>query len=183
MVSDKRTARIVGALILIAYIVIFSAIFDSPAATLVFDLITGAAVIAMAVLLYPVFKPVQGSLAILYSGIKGIDGIVICAAAFFPILGFAELHTHVYTYDIYLFATGFLILSYLFYRSRLIPRFIPVWGMIGSVLMLVSVAVTMIMQNQLIPEYISHLPVIANELVLAVWLIVKGFSPAASKKK
>jgi hypothetical protein len=85
----------------------------------------------------------------------------------------------IHEYGQYLFVTGFLILSYLFYKSKLVPRFISVWGLIASILLLASTMLNMMILSTPIPMFISHLPVILNELFLAIWLIVKGFNTSA----
>jgi hypothetical protein len=45
--------------------------------------------------------------------------------------------------------------------------------------MLVSILLNMTVLSTPIAMFISHLPIILNELFLAVWLIVKGFNPSA----
>ncbi|MDW7776000.1 MAG: DUF4386 family protein [Methanosarcinales archaeon] len=65
------------------------------------------------------------------------------------------------------------------YQSKLVPRFISVWGIIGSTMIIVVTLIHMIAGSTVIPFIFSHLPVISNELFLAVWLIVKGFNPSA----
>jgi len=130
--DPNKTARIVGVLILIAYGVIGSFLTESKIFIMFLELISAAAIIAMAVLMFPVLKPVNKSLALGYSFIKTIDGILIIAAAVMvlfsnPVL--LEARDWIYEYGTYLFGIGFLILSYLFYQSKLIPRFISVWGL------------------------------------------------------
>ncbi len=66
------------------------------------------------------------------------------------------------------------------YRSRLIPRFISVWGLLGAVTVLTSTLLNMFAIS-ISPtiELVIGLPMLLNELFLGVWLIVKGFNPAA----
>ena len=76
---------------------------------------------------------------------------------------------------------GALLYYVLFYRSRLVPRWLSVWGIIG---ILLSAAAAILTGFQLIgPEnplhYLLHLPIMPQEIVLAVWLIVKGFNKPA----
>ncbi|GAH52576.1 unnamed protein product, partial [marine sediment metagenome] len=68
---------------------------------------------------------------------------------------------------------------YLLYQSKLIPRFLSVWGLIGVPLWL---AVSLLIMFGSITESLEIffcLPIASNEMVLAVWLIVKGFNPSA----
>ena len=180
--DPNKTARIVGVLILIAYGVIVSFLSESKIFVMFLELISAAAIIAMAVLMFPVLKPINKNLALGYAVIKTIDGILIIAAAVMvlsssPLL--LEARDWIYEYGTYLFGIGFLILSYLFYKSKLVPRFISVWGLAASIVFLVSILLNMMFLSSKIPMAISHLPIILNELTLAIWLIVKGFNPSA----
>jgi hypothetical protein len=77
-----------------------------------------------------------------------------------------------------------LMLAYLMYRSRLVPRVIAVVGLIGGPLIFVSGTAVLFGQygQQSVWGSIAAIPVFAWEMSLAVWLIVKGFkaSPVMS---
>lgn len=64
------------------------------------------------------------------------------------------------------------------YRSGLVPRFIPVLGLIGGPLVFASATAVLF---GLLGQYsawaaIAAIPEFAWELTLAFWLIVKGFN-------
>jgi Domain of unknown function (DUF4386) len=73
-----------------------------------------------------------------------------------------------------------LLLGSLLYRSRLVPRVIPVLGLIGGPLLIIAVIVTLFRGTGHIPSLavLAALPVAAWELSLGVWLVVKGFKPS-----
>jgi hypothetical protein len=73
------------------------------------------------------------------------------------------------------FSLGALMFYYLFYQSKLIPRWLAGWGFIGSILVL---AVGVLGMFGLVLE-ILWAPLGVQEMVLAVWLIVKGFNSSA----
>jgi hypothetical protein len=74
------------------------------------------------------------------------------------------------------FSLGALMIYWLFYVSKLIPRWLSVWGLAGAVLYLVAPLLAMFGLNQ----FGSLMaPLALQEMVLAVWLIVKGFNPTA----
>jgi len=79
------------------------------------------------------------------------------------------------------FTMGALMYYYVFYQSKLVPRWLSGWGFLGAALSLA--AVLLAISGQII--YFSmvfillQLPIGVQEMVLAVWLIVKGFSPSA----
>lgn len=77
-------------------------------------------------------------------------------------------------------AVNALLLGYLMYRSALVPRVIPVLGLIGAPLLIASALATMFGLNHQASVFslIVTLPVAAWELSLGVWLVVKGFKPA-----
>jgi hypothetical protein len=183
MDSNRKTAIIVGVLILIAYGVIGSLFLESKILVLLHELISGAAVVGMAVLMYPILNPHNKILSRVYAAVKTIEGVFIIVAGllFFFLIIEQETYAWIYEYHVYLFAIAFLILSYLFFQSKLVPRIISAWGIIASILLLASTLVNMIATSPSIPFTISTVPVIINELLLAVWLIVKGFNPSEIK--
>ena len=64
---------------------------------------------------------------------------------------------------------------YLFYQSRLIPRWLSAWGLVGAVLYLAAPRLDMFGHG----FGLLMAPLAAAEIVLAVWLIVKGFNRSA----
>jgi Domain of unknown function (DUF4386) len=73
-----------------------------------------------------------------------------------------------------------LLLGTLMYRSRLVPRVIPLMGLIGAPLLIGSVLATLFgVFDQFSPAALMLvLPVAAWEFSLGVWLVVKGFRPS-----
>jgi hypothetical protein len=71
-----------------------------------------------------------------------------------------------------------LLLGSLMYRSRLVPRIIPVAGLIGAPLLIASVFATLFGGIKLGSPLFAALPVAAWEFSLGVWLVVKGFRPS-----
>ena len=79
------------------------------------------------------------------------------------------------------FTLGALMYYYVFYQSKLIPRWLSGWGFLGAALSLA--AALLAISGQII--YFStvfillQVPIGVQEIVFAVWLIVKGFNPSA----
>lgn len=73
-----------------------------------------------------------------------------------------------------------LLLGYVLYRSRLVPRIIAIVGLIGAPLILASTTGTMFgLWDQVSgPAFALGLPIFAFELAVGMWLTVKGFKPA-----
>jgi hypothetical protein len=78
-------------------------------------------------------------------------------------------------------AVNALLLGTLLLRSRLVPRVIPVLGLVGAPLLLASVAATIFgLYDQTSPiGVIAALPIALWEFSLGVWLVVRGFSPSS----
>ena len=74
-----------------------------------------------------------------------------------------------------------MMYSYIFYKSKLVPRFIPILGMTGATCVFICALLVMfgVIQQVSVWGGILALPVAANEMILAVWLIVKGFNESA----
>jgi hypothetical protein len=67
----------------------------------------------------------------------------------------------------------------LFFTTRLVPRWLSVWGLAGITLTVASSV--LVLFRQIAPmstaQLLLNLPIAPQEMVLAVWLIVKGYNP------
>jgi len=70
------------------------------------------------------------------------------------------------------------VFNYVLYQSKLIPRWLSVLGLIGGALWLATWPIRMFGLSSPMIE-IFALPIAAQEMILAVWLIVKGFNSSA----
>ena len=77
-------------------------------------------------------------------------------------------------------AVNDLLLGYLLYKSRLVPRVLPVLAFIGAPLLLVSDAAVLfgVVERVSVLPAIAVLPVALFEFSLGVYLTVKGFKPS-----
>jgi len=164
------------------------------------ELISGIAIVGIAAMLFPIFKQHNENIAVGYVGFRIIESIFIIVGAIIPLslitlsqeylkagdsdasyfqtLGTLFIAGRAHLAGLLIpvfFSLGALLFYYLLYRSKLIPRFISVWGLIGVALIL---TLTMI-EADIITGMILALPIILNEIFLGIWLIVKGFNPSA----
>jgi hypothetical protein len=177
MDSKRKIAIIVGALILIAYGVLASSITESKITVMLFEVISGVAVILIAVLMFPLFKPYNEKVSLWYIVLRSIEGGLIIFAGIlfsFSLLGIRE---GIYVGIGYVFAIAALFFYYLLYQSKLIPRWLSAWGFIAAILLILAniIEITGLTSSSMV----LNLPIILNEVVLAIWLIVKGFNPSA----
>ena len=178
-------------------------------ATGFFELVMAVAVAAVAFMIYPILKqdadtPGKQGLALWYVGTRitegtlflvGILGLlslfalsqeVARAGASQPVQYQAAVNVLKTASDYSLvlgqsvFCVGAVMLYYLLYVSRRIPRWLSVWGLIGVPPMLASgfsLAVTGDPNSTV--SSIMYAPLALQEMVLAVWLILKGFNSTA----
>jgi hypothetical protein len=81
------------------------------------------------------------------------------------------------------FSIGALMIYALFYQTRLVPRWLSAWGFIGGVLYFIANFVSMFGSQHVAPSLGSGIgllmiPLAIQEMIFAVWLIVKGFNPS-----
>ena len=78
------------------------------------------------------------------------------------------------------FGIGALMYYYVLYRSRLVPQWLSGWGLAGGALMLVATISSGFTQDFgfTTVNTVLNIPIGVQEMVLAVWLIVKGFNPS-----
>ena len=161
-------------------------------------LVMGLALAMVPVLMFPVFKKVNEVLAlgcVVFRGALETVAYMASAAAWLLLVELSREHAeaasagapHFQTLSAlfagplpgYLtaivFSLGSLMFYSLFYQSRLIPRWLSVWGLVGAVLYLAWPLLALFGHG----FGILMLPLAVAEIVLAVWLIVKGFSARA----
>ncbi|HET9521244.1 MAG TPA: DUF4386 domain-containing protein [Candidatus Limnocylindrales bacterium] len=80
------------------------------------------------------------------------------------------------------FALGATMYYWLFYRSRLVPRWLSAWGLVAIASLVVSVVLVFfgVVEPMSPPQVLLALPIGVQEMVLAGWLIAKGFRPAGT---
>ena len=161
-------------------------------------LINCVAVVAIPIFLFPVFKRDYETLALGYLGSRIIESVILIVgciillslsslsqeyvqaavsdASNYQTLG--VLLISIYNWSILVgimivFSLTALLLNVWLYRSKSIPRWLSVWGLIGAIILLIEglaetfgFALTSILS----------LPIALQEMVFACWVIVKGFN-------
>jgi hypothetical protein len=78
---------------------------------------------------------------------------------------------------IFAFSTGALLFYSLFYQARLVPRWLSRWGVVGVLLIFTACLLALFSDSPVTGYALLISPVAIQEIVLAVWLLVKGFNP------
>lgn len=180
--SKRRIATIVGILILTAYSMLIGEATDSKLIILVVDIISGLSVIGIAIFLYPLFKRYNKGLSVGYISLKLLEGLLMIAGGIFFLfdstqemrsLIYGDIHT-------YVFIVGAFIFYYLLFISRMVPRFISIWGGIAIFSLLVITILRIFdLSNPVIESFL--ILIITNEIVLSLWLLIKGFNQDSVK--
>lgn len=170
-----------------------------------FTFMMGISLIAMTLFLYPVFKKDSEELAL---GLVLFRGALEGTSYFVTVLGmltmvaiggeylaagtgstalqstsnvlyqFMTLKT---PFDTFAFLIGATCLYISFFRTRLIPRWLTIWGFIGVIPYLAN-AILHLLHVDLGFGMFLDIPLAIQELVMGAWLIIKGFDHGAVKK-
>jgi hypothetical protein len=174
-----------------------------------FTLLMGLSLTMVPVLLYPIFRKHNEVLAlgaVLFRGVFEQVGETLLVISMFLLLAVSEIYGKagvlnasnfqtlgsmliaagdwIQNINGIIFCAGTLMVFALFYQTRLIPRWLSGWGLIGAVLYFIAMIVSMFGPLHLAADIGSGLglllvPTAIQEMVFAVWMIVKGFNPSA----
>ncbi len=72
------------------------------------------------------------------------------------------------------FCVGALLYYSIFYRARLVPRWLAGWGIVGALAMFVACLAALFSGNPVTGYMLLIIPILLQEMVFAVWLLVKG---------
>jgi len=158
----------------------------------------------IAVFMFPVLREHGEALALGYVGFRILEavffivtevnklslinvsqGYLETGASYFENLGrsIQSESAWVFLFYIVVFTIGGLMFHAVLYKSRLVPRFISAWGFIADVVLLIGVVLVMVELNtgplENVWELIFATPIAVQEMVLAVWLIARGFNTSA----
>jgi hypothetical protein len=171
------------------------------AAAAVLYLIAAGTSVGIAIALYPLLKKINTSLALGSVVFRTIESVFYTAAvvslltvahlgrqlATAPPDNPAAIHViadsllslrdHATLAAAFAFCVAALMYYALFYRARLVPRWLSVWGLAGALLMMSACLRALFSDNPVTGYTLLILPIAVQEMVLAVRLLVKDFSP------
>jgi hypothetical protein len=172
--------------------------------------IGGAAAAGIAISLYPVLRKFNEGLALGAVGFRTFEGVLRFVAVCFLLLlitlsqqfvkAGAPDSSYFQTQGVLLYAgyrwvgnvgsllafsIGALLYYIIFYRTKLVPRWISVWGLVAAILGMLSCVLVLV--GLIAPfsteQVVIAIPMLPQEMVLAAWLIVKGFNPSVIASK
>ena len=162
------------------------------------------AVAAIPICMYPILKKQNESMALGYVVGRLVEGVmftvsVICLltllnlskeyalagapdAVFYQILSTTILAVRSVQsiFAQFGFSLGSLMFYYMLYKSKLVPRWLSGWSLIGAILFFASAFLPLFGDSPGSTTYLLlNAPGGVGEMVFAVWLIAKGFNPSA----
>jgi len=166
------------------------------------EIVSAAAIVGIPIAMFPILKKYNEGLALGYVGTRIFEGLTVFlnTIVLLALLSLSNEYVTATAVDIPYFETagalllavrewgsllvdfsfpiGAVIFNYLLYKTKLTPRWIAILGIVGGALWL---ATTPIRMYGFSPEWMEVLaaPIAVQEMILAVWLIVKGFNPSA----
>jgi len=167
--------------------------------SILIDLIASASVVALGIMLFVSLKDQNKVIALLGLGLFIVEAIMLAVSriSVFSLLALSEEYVKAGAPDSSYFHTlgklfvvasgsGYLIVMFfyglggmmfysLFYTSKLIPRFLSVWGLIAITMVLIDALLT-ISGDRFV---ILLVPIALFEVFIGIWLIVKGFNSSA----
>lgn len=165
------------------------------------ELIWASAVLGIPVLLYPILRKQNEALALGFYSLRFIEalltilysisllllltvsreyvGLGAADSSYYQTAGNLLLAVRDWAFLIgpgLVFTLSAMILNYQLFQSKLIPRWLSVWGFVGAALMFASYVSQFYGVESMA---LLFLPIAVQEMVFAVWLIIKGFNPSA----
>lgn len=164
------------------------------------EFIAAGASVGIAVAMYPVLKKWSAGLALGAVVFRTIEAVMLSigALSLLSLLGLSQQFARLASFDrgsfpavadsllgvreqavlasVFAFCAGALFYYLLFYKSRLVPRWLSGWGIAGIIVLIVASLMALFSHHSVTTYTILILPIGVQEMVFAVWLIVKGFN-------
>ena len=167
-------------------------------ASIVLELLTSVGIIVMTSLLYVVLRDQNRAAALVALGLWMAEAVMLAVktlgtyalvtlsagpvdagtpASYYETLGTLSLgvRQHAGQISMLFFCLGALLWYYLFFRSRIVPRLLSLWGLVAVPLVLVN-TVLLVWDRSLDPSLALYAPYVPFELVIGLWLLIKGAS-------
>jgi Domain of unknown function (DUF4386) len=159
------------------------------------EVVLALSVVAIAFTVYPILRRVDPGLALGYVAIRTLEAALVLVAVLSVLVVVAPEAApavvadprHVVLVDvrewgyrlgtIMVFGVSAIVLNGLLIRGRLVPAWLAWWGLLGGVLLLLRGVLEMYdVSMSVAVQGLMAAPIGLQEMVLAVWLIVRGFA-------
>ncbi|NTV38568.1 MAG: DUF4386 domain-containing protein [Demequinaceae bacterium] len=86
-----------------------------------------------------------------------------------------SLHDHAASVAVFAFCIGGFLYYVALWRARLLPRWLSGWGVLAAASMWTAVLLSIFLDKPITSYVALAAPILFQEIVMAVWLLVKGF--------
>jgi hypothetical protein len=90
-----------------------------------------------------------------------------------------SVYDHAALVAVLAFCVGAFMYYYLLFQSQLIPRWLSGFGIVAIILMNTACVLALFSGNRISSYIPLAAPIFLQEIILGVWLIVRGFNPSA----
>jgi hypothetical protein len=163
------------------------------------EMMAAAAIVGIPIAMYPILKKYNEGLALGYIGTRIFEGLTLFlnTIILLAILALSKEFVAAGTPDVSYFQTsgtlllalrdtigilvdfpfpiGAVMFNYMLYKTKLTPRWLAILGIVGGAVWLATAPLRMFGFNPEAMEFLAF-PIAAQEMILAILLIVKGFS-------
>lgn len=172
----------------------------------VMELMLVVSAIGTATVMFPILRKYNETIALWHVCFRFLEAIVITVGVIsvlalltlsrefiaagspdptsFQSTGIALIAIHDWTFmlgPLFMLGLNTIMYSYIFFKTRIVPRFIATLGIVGAISVFTCALLVMFGVIEQISVWggILALPVAATEMILAVWLLTKGFNETA----
>jgi hypothetical protein len=159
------------------------------------ELVNAIAVVGIGVLMFAVLKRHNETQAVGYLSLRVVEAVYCSLMVVSPLslirlgqnqpqasaaLSIAERASISGVLVPVFFSLGALLLYSSLYQSKLLPRFIPIWGLVAAALILtLNLLSAFGLELGMGISMVFALPIILNEIFMGIWLIAKGLNLSA----
>jgi hypothetical protein len=175
---------------------------DQLATSLLLRIVAAGASVGIAISLYPLLRKVDQALAtgsVVFRTIEAVMYLVgvVAVLSLLPLSEQSASATGERTVTIrvmvhslttvrhsaglvavFAFAVGALMYYSLFYRAKLVPRWLSVWGLLAGVMIFIACLLSLFRSTPVSDYVLLAAPLFLQEIVLGVWLLTRGFNMA-----
>ncbi len=172
---------------------------DRTAGAALLYLVAAAGSVGIAVVLYPVLKGFDATLAAGSVVFRTIEAVFYSAGvvSLLSVLSLAQdlggvpdadraayrtmadsllaAREHAAVVGVFAFTVGAFMYYVVFYRARLVPRWLSGWGMAGAASMMIAAVLAVYSDTPVTGYVLLAAPIGLQEMALALWLLLKGF--------
>ncbi len=155
-------------------------------------LVSVAAIIGIPVTLFPIIRAHSEGLALWFLSTRLLEAVfytlgIVCTLTLLALAQSGEASLEMARLvrtmsdvafnmgTLIIFSLSAIILGIVLYRAKLVPRWLSIWAFVGGILLFAQGILVLFNASSPTLEATLFIPIALNEMVLALWLLIKGF--------